>query len=250
MSKQEFLESYELITPNVRKNTTIVTPETLGQNVFYHIAKTKMKSLVPNVSRKAAPSEDNTVPRVYVAPTLLGCIAGYVLLIYEAFELYPTDKNTPDTWLGGCYIYTIPFEYALKPNSKLLYDAEVSDEHWLISYNRDTITYKPSYVTKMVVIALRSNSFYNGSIVRELDILIEVSESGIHLDKKTYVEGGYYKCTVIYELTYKDDKESYKWKIDNVESISAGEFQSAKKIHAAMLSLPILPPASSKLLQW
>ena len=235
MSKQEFLESYELIAPSVRKNTTIVTPETLGQNVFYHIAKTKMKALVPNVSRKAAPSENNTVPRVHVAPTLLGCIAGYTSLFNDAFYLYPTDKKTSNTWLGGCYIYTIPFEYALKPNSRLLYDAKVSDEHWLITYSKDTITYGPSYVTKMIVVALRSNSFYNGSIIRELDILIEVSASGVHLNKKTYVEGGYYKCTLIYESTYKDDKESYKWKIDNIESISVGEFRSIKKIHAAML---------------
>ena len=191
----EFEEALELINKIVVKNTNIVTPESLGQSEFFHIATAKFKELVPNVSKRAAPSEDNTLPRIHVAPTLMGCLNGYAVVTNDIVN---SNYGKKSDYPGGYYLYFIPFEFALAPSEKLVYDAEVTDEHWLITYNKETRTYKPSAVGRIVNVAV---TFLPSAIKKGAEELItlavEIPENAkLHLEKDNWIYAGYHTVDI------------------------------------------------------
>ena len=61
----------------VQKNTTIITPEEIGQDYLLHIAVKEYAEFIPYHSRNASEGEDNTIPRVYVSTDLNGCLFGF-----------------------------------------------------------------------------------------------------------------------------------------------------------------------------
>ena len=77
IDQQELEQILNLANPRVKKNTEIVTPDSIGSNVLYHIALDKREKFFPNISKRAGVTEDNTMTRIHVAPTLAGCWFGY-----------------------------------------------------------------------------------------------------------------------------------------------------------------------------
>lgn len=237
---EEFQTVYDLLIPNVKKNTKILTPENSGQSNMYHIAKTKMKQLVPNISRRANMKEDNTVARIHVAPTLLGCFIGYAAIKNDADSqppMSPSEKDKTNPWFGGYYLYTIPFDYALKPNRKLVPDADVSDECWLISYNKDTSVYTPISINKIVFTYMESHAESRGRYISHIYYMVEVGEFGLHITDGQFLEKGYYKFRFTDSFTLYPKPNLYNT-IDEVEPISASEFTNAKRTHTTLLSRP------------
>jgi hypothetical protein len=146
---KQLTDFVQLFNDKVRKNIKIITPQDIGQNYLLHIRKTEAKILIPVVSKRAANSEDNTIARVHTSPFLFGCILGYAQHVYDITELNVTNKVANNSYLGGYYIYKIVFDAALQPNQKLVYDQEVTDEHWLVNYSKDTRFYKCEIVGKI-----------------------------------------------------------------------------------------------------
>ena len=107
--------------PLVKNNVTIVDGETFNKGLMYHIGTTDMsnKPYIPRIGERQGKTEDRTVPRVTVAPTLLGCIYGYAMVVISGM-----DNN-----IAGYYIHSLPFEYCLKPTKKLVFDQELTNEH-------------------------------------------------------------------------------------------------------------------------
>ena len=218
----------KLLSSKVTDNVEIVTPKTLGQDFFLHISKdTTKKAYIPFISTRAARSEDRTVPRVTVSDYLLGCIFGYATLIDETFSSEKDDKR-------GMYINMIPFEQALKPNSKLVYDQIASNEHWLVPYDEEHKEYPFERIGKMFVVDILftpDNSKYAATLT--FDVFIEITkEEGIKFSKDIFLPKGYYYVKNICNnyITYKGSK-----KITCV-SITKNEFLEQKKISAALLS--------------
>jgi hypothetical protein len=115
----------ENTSEKVRRNVTIETPESLGVQHLLHISTdTNIRQFVPLIGRRQAPSEDRTVPRVCVCPHLLGCILGYADAVSD-FHADGAKQN--DAFKGGWKIYGLSFDAALKPNSKLVYDAIIAN---------------------------------------------------------------------------------------------------------------------------
>lgn len=236
----DFDRAYNLLIPNVKKNTKIITPDNSGQSYMYHIAKTKMKTLVPNISRRANMAEDNTVARIHVCMDLQGCFMGYAAIKNDADSMppiSPSDKDEKNVWYGGYYLYTIPYEYALKPNRKLVPDADTTDECWLISYNEETRTYTPISVTKIIYTHMHSHAESRGAYISHIYYMVQVGEFGLHITKNRFLEKGYYRFrfTDEYALYPKPNLVNL---IDEIEPISEGEFNNARRTHTTMLSRP------------
>jgi len=228
----------ELASNKVQKETKIVTPKDLDQDYFLHIARSKFDYLIPNVSKRAAPSEDNTIPRVHVSPSLLGCLRGYASFIDDT-RYVPTGAKS-DTWLGGYYIYVLPFQAALKPSLKLVYDADYSDEHWLVAYNTETRFFKPSAVLKIVlselkiVPGMKERSFY-------ITYLLEnTSDITIKLSDDVELSPGYWEITLKTVERHSGSNRNAKVKTEDdlckYHKVTKKEFDSAKSVSAAMLS--------------
>ena len=142
---REQIDSYLKIQTNlVRRNATILSHKDLGQEYMLHISHKNMEGekYQPWIGARQGITEDRTVPRITVAPYLIGCIHGYAEALYSFIE----QGNK-----GIFYIHKIPFTHCLKPTTRLVYDADLTDEHWLVRYNKETTFYYPKLVGKFIV---------------------------------------------------------------------------------------------------
>jgi len=210
----------ELQPPLVQKNTSIITPKTLGQNFLLHIDVTTPKYFYPRISPKAATSEDTHVPRITTSPHLLGCIVGYSV----SFNDFYVEKK------GAYYsINKFMFKEAIKPTSKLIYDVKATDERWLVFHSDSTHKYEPITIGKLLLTEtihkrkadMGVHQLYKGYIWIS-------SDDDVRLDKTGHtVTKGYYRCTV----------DTSSLTIIDVESTTKREFTEARKNILAMESI-------------
>jgi hypothetical protein len=233
MSDIDLIKNY--LSSHIKENSKIVTPEDLEQNYLLHIATKKIKEFVPYISKHAAPSEENTLPRVHCALTIEGCIAAYPgiarLFIRDNYNINQTlNKDSYDTtYKGGFYLHKIPFILAIKPNTNLVYDADLTDETWLITYNENTIIYSATIIGELFIISINYKRVRPGmgGIKGFININMELNEN-ILLHKRNNVnielKPGLY--TAVFS---EDEYISHK-------QIANAEYKKDKKNNANMLS--------------
>lgn len=223
----------QMSNPKVVKNVKIVTPEDTGSRYLLHLARMKFDELVPNVSKKAAPSEDNTMLRIHTSNTLIGCIRGYAAVIDELSSYYSGMK--PDRKMvfnGGYYLYVIPFKAALMPNKKLVYDADYSGETWLVTYDQNTVTHKPETVLEIIYSSLTTTP-KGKSLEYSIAFLIKnKSDIEVRLTDDLKIKKGCYSFTYAVETTPKDEKDE----IRDLRKIDQKTFDELKSLTADSLS--------------
>jgi hypothetical protein len=213
----------------VKNNVRVVTPEEVGQNFFLHIStNTGIRKFVPTIGHRQADSENRTIPRICVAPSILGCLIGYSAIEYDFL-------SNQDDWKGGWKIYALPFEAALKPTSKLVYDSRHSDEHWLVAFNKETAEYIPETAGR---IFYRSISYVarSGKVpAGEGTLYIEITKpEGFPFSKQYFLTKGYWKIEgpcPDYVRNWEDDK------LFKVTELSQSEFRAVKNESAALLGM-------------
>ncbi len=199
----EIDEFFKLRPPTVKKNCEVVTPGQLGQKLLLHISVDHYRpKFVPSVTRRSMADEDRQVPRISTAPTLVGCIVGYSSLLYdygnpinEKFK----ENNRSYKWEGTWAIYGLPFDLALRPNEKLLPDAPRTDEHWLVTYSKDTISYKPTMVGEFFIESIRQFRL-GGHLVEHVELMVRVDdEDGLFFDQQHHLSKGCWRLQFIYD---------------------------------------------------
>jgi len=218
----ETIEEYlETQIPKVRRNASIVSKHELDQDFMLHIAKKPKRHYYPRISKRQMDGEDMSVPRITVSDSLVGCIIGYSSMPHDFFSV----KNS------GLIITKIDFDYALKPNSKLVPDVGRSNEHWLVTYSKDTAKYKVVPIGKIFIhraTYTRSSGEYFLKGIAELyiqldtDDVIRVSYGG-----KLTASRGYWKLVMDFI-----NNEAIE-----LTTISPKEFEAKKKVSAALLSI-------------
>lgn len=238
MDPVEQLEKWlESAAEKVQRNATIVTPVDIEQDFLLHISTdTAIRKFIPLIGRRQAPSEDRTVPRITVAPTLLGCFIGYAQADGDFRALAADGSKEEDGYKGGWKIYSFPFEAALKPNNKLVYDSAQSDEMWLTSYSPETTEYIPETAGKMFFRSMRLVGRTGKKPYAEVEIFVEISKAtGVRWSKNHYLDKGYWKIEGPYQQhvsSWKDDRDFH------IKAITREEYLSAKVASADLLSLP------------
>lgn len=245
IDKQELENISKIYNPRVLKNIEIVTPETLKQDSLFHIALEKRPKFFPNISKRAGAQEDNTLTRVHVAPTLMGCWFGYATAAYLAASYVPETKKGPNTinspkpsiYKGGFYIHEIPFRCAIKPNKTLVYDADLTDEIWLVSYNEYTKTF-PAQVIGMMFINKVSYIPRTGKTPMEVCSVCVKIEKGKSL--KFSLNNEHQKITkecpeIIKEGFWMFDVNETTHEVTNFISIKEKDFNEYKLKSAGML---------------
>jgi len=233
MSLRDIKKYLDTLSPTVRKNVEIVSTADLGQDHFLHLSPDRMerKSYIPRIGERQAPSEDRTVPRVTVSPTIFGCYVGYSALHYNLVGY--KNPNVGDLPAAGLYIYELGFEFALKPNKSLVYDSEVTGEHWLVGYNEDTAEYKGVRVGKLfadeavfVPVAGKRPRVY-------LSLYVEVTRpGGLQFSPDIHLEPGLYHLKGV---PGSENTDLFTAR-PVVTSVSRTEFMERKKIAIATLS--------------
>ena len=234
MSLQE-IENFKLrLVDKVSKNLEIVSADEMKKPFFLHVTTEKMPTYIPRIGYRQADSEDRTTARVTVAATLLGCIIGYSALHWNLMNS-SSNEYTSGKWLGGLYIRKIPFEYALKPTSKLIYDQAATDEHWLVNYNKETSKYPSSQIGKFFPSRLILEARNNKDPFHTLECFVSITEE-IYWSENELIGPGYYFISFPYNsnTTWKTTKGI------KISKITKNEFDENKKQIAVMLSAGFL----------
>mgnify|MGYP001765738254 CR=1 FL=1 len=233
---QEILDFLALQNQKVKNNLTVVNKEDLVFPFMLHIDKVTPKAFIPMMPRRAADSENNTVPRVTVADTLLGCLLAHAAVYTDFFE----DEKNP-----GFIINAIDFEECLKPTAKLVYDADATNEHWLVPYDKKFLSFKPRSIGKVFVSEL---TFHKKKHPREgLEVLVSFSIIWVELIEaisfslKVQMEPGYYRITT----SNKDLDRNTSYKDSSgikIDKVSKSIYDAKKKQVATLLSAENVPP--------
>lgn len=229
-SREELEASIELMTDKVKNNITIIDANELKYPFMYHVGAEKNPTYIPRIGQRQSDKEDRTVPRVTVSTSLIGCILGYSMLMYNFFNLPDTRDNK-----GGLYIHRVPFEYALKPTSKLTY-VRWSDEHWLTTYNKDTVTYKGQCIGKLIVKEVLCKPIRDSYPDYTVKALLELT-APMPFSSHQELNPGYYLLTIPFndKLTHKNTNKII------IENSTKEEFMGLKKEVAVLLSADNMP---------
>lgn len=238
MSEYEDFKSYlELQNARVKSNISEVSAEKLGQSFMLHIDNETPDAFTPRIGKSFSDDEDNTMPRITVSDTLLGCIIGYYRFISDFLEAKEPKSN-------GYYINMIPFDYCVKPTAKLVPYAEAANEYWLIGYSKQTLKYKPTTIGKIFVHSMEHilNDKQGQHDIR-CTFFVEITEDvAIRFSKDKELKQGYYK--VVGDLSdYNSNNDNdgsdsihhKDLKLFNIRKISEDEYKSRKKLSATML---------------
>lgn len=230
----------------IHRNVTIVTADDVGQDHMLHIStNTNIRRFIPFISERASPMEDKSVPRVCVAPTVVGCLIGYAQSEQE-FLMKPSDGKDGSGYKGGWKIYALPFKAALKPSAKLVWDSRMSDEYWLVSYNKDSVEYIPEAAGKMFIqsIIYKARSGKTPEAIDATYYMEVTKEEGIRFSKRFFLTKGFWKIegAVVKHVYSANDDSGFV-----VTELSRAEYSDAKNQSAALLGLEDKIPAYA---QW
>lgn len=225
---KKFLEFW----PNtIGNNVEVLTPENSAGVTFHISTNNSLKSFEPRVSRRTMNKEDRSVPRVSTAGTLNGCLSGYSAALYD-WEYMDADK-----WQGGWKIYAIQYEVALKPNKKILGDAEQTEEIWLVPYNKEHVRYQATPIGEIFFAKVGREATNNPKLPRKVYVkaYVRIAEGNmLPLNKSTVLRAGYY------QLTYNNWFEAMDLRNPQdimVIPITSGDYHSHKKLGAGNLGL-------------
>lgn len=214
----------------VQKNSKIVSAKEIGRNYMLHIDKNMPKSFVPRMPTSAASSENAHCSRITVGSTLLDCLLGYAR---ADDDFITSGMGAAEKFRGGYDICTLEFDHCLKPNSKLVYDADLTNEYWLVSYRPDLIQYKPKLIGKIFLDSV-TYKLISGKKTPVALFTAYVSHNkaeGIPYTPNLFLEAGEYRITGA--LNFENDHPEIQCISEN---ISVSEFNKAKQLNASMLS--------------
>lgn len=221
---QAYIDSFK---NGVGKNCTVVSAQELGQEFLYHISTNPgIKAFAPQLTQRSAPREDRTVPRISVAPTIFGCILGYQQ-DHADWEYGRTNKG----WKDGWYIYGFRNEVSVKPNVKVLYDADFTDERWLVPY-ADNQWKKPAEIIGKYF--YRSVREYQRNAVGEktIEVFFEVAKGAVvRFDQDVYMTEGYW--------TFEFSRWCKGWdkcEVSNLRKLTPADWRKIKGQTADLLS--------------
>jgi len=224
--KEDLKEYMKHLTPKARNNLEIV--ESTESNPFMlridNVIPKYFTPLLP-LSSAELEFEDRSVPRVCVALNLVDCILGIARLHTEFLDNNVLDERNKK---GNIYnISAIPYILAVKPNDKLLHDVELTNEHWLIGYNKDNQKFYPITVGKMFIVnlSLTYKEHNNYKPLTYMECFIHISsDKGVMIKPNKKVDRGYYKL-----LVEKDNNGKLR-----LGEIERSDFTNMKKIVVSM----------------
>lgn len=234
MSAEAIQQWLDLQPTPIRKAVEFVSAEEAG-SMLHMSLDGDIKKFIPYVTRRAAEKENISVPRVSVAPTIMGCFIGYVAAWSDI--QWPDTRNKKHK--NGWYLYDIPYEYAISPDKKQLFDVEKTDEHWLVTYSPETREYKGNIIAKMFYAELKMVPVAGMQPSYLVKLLVEVlRDEPIRFGGDVVLEKG---CWCIEGPAPEAHGEWSNIKPYKVNKIGYGEYAKLKGLSADMLSLH--PPA-------
>lgn len=202
----------------------------------------QIPDFVPRNSNRQHTEEDDTVARVCVCDSLMGCIAGYASFFHDFHVGQPDGKWTLGgiKFKGGMYIHRMPYDYLAIPSDALAGDSSVSGEKWLVPFDEAHQSFPSELIGKLFIGSCVSRRLDRGPLVNVYTIYLEIAEGvTLKLTPTRTLNSGYWK------LTESIRSENARVKITQEPialthaQISAQEYLAAKSTGIEMLSQKI-----------
>lgn len=222
----------------VQAHTKVISRAEAGPAL--HIDKNVPEAFVPRMPKSAMSSENDSVARVTVATTILGCYIGYFRGEYDIEHgVHQHADNESDPYRGGYEISKLDYVHALKPDIEMCGDADHSGEIWLVPYNEKHTKYVPVKLGKLFCTRMTYYPMASGRPHLSLTLVVEnYSDEEIKLTNQTKLDPkSYTKIDLEWGNVFERHVD-----IDNkikLTSITKEEYASLKHAVATMLSLPI-----------
>lgn len=240
IDREDLKEQLKLTQPFIRDNVQIVGKSAMNDGRVYHIARHRQSKMFPFISKRQKPDEDNTLPRIHVCSSLIGCFRSYgdfdsvgttEVPVTKDTEVDDPDHPTYSNYKGGYYIHELNPVVGLLPNKKLTGN-ETQDELWLIAYNELTKTYPAKGIGRIILkeVTFRPKA---GSMPDVVNVFaLEVTgENGLKLADRRYLTRG---CYLI---------KTHNHTVESCTSIAKADFDAVREYSASMLShRDSLPP--------
>jgi hypothetical protein len=241
-ARQDMDKYLETRSQRVFDNVEIITPEDHnGYPYMLHVSKnTNIKEFIPQIGDRQGTSEDRTTPKICVAPAVYSALMGYAMMFDENVRPHLVKEESPH-FKGGYVVYAFDYRCCLRPNKKLVYDADMSDEHWLVAYNEDTSSYKGKQIAKffvnsLIISKVGSDKTLDVAYTTELYIEVMDKDHGLQFTHDTILKKGYYRSIGPDPLVIRNYKST---KSVVIETISETQYKEKKKLSAALLSAPV-----------
>jgi hypothetical protein len=227
---------------DIQKELTIVSSEESDKPFMLHIDRNEIDAFIPRVGQSFEDDENKTIPRVTVAPTLVGCILGYARCINDFMLGHNISKkeSPDDMYRQGYKIHHIDYLHCLQPTFKMVWDGEETKEHWLVNYQPKAKEYIPKvvgefYFTQMTFEALKGAKSKRCADTTVRGYLKHDDPAGIQVYEGVVIPAGTY--SFVFELghLYNPDGKAVS-RPQSIESCDAGEYAKNKKLYAALLS--------------
>lgn len=238
----------ELQPSRVKSNVDIIdNTEGQGPSLFHITYDRDPGRFIPVIGHRQGPEEDRTVPRICVATSLVGTILGHSSFEYNSEYLEVKKKDQSGVlYRGGFYFFEFQYQVAIKPSEKLVSDQKVSDEHWLVTYNKNTVYYKPEMIGKVIATEF-STELKKAEKPRVIVTYYVQVDKKVQFSKNRSIGPGCYKVVspASYQLESWKDDEAIK-----VTKISEADFEKIKKEVTVMESHQNSPRRPSIYQRW
>lgn len=207
------IEEYvKLVAPSLLDKLKIRDVTELGTDTLIHLTPSKdIKQFEPRISRRAAVTEDNKLPRTNVGLSVLATFCAYA----TGYQDFTDSKSGRYTILG------LKAEKVAEPPVKLVYDAKQTRELWILGYDDKHRQIAPETL----------GEFFIGEVSTVRRKTEDDSVSYIHnkvlyfkVDKELWLDGhGAKKQTLTpgyYRVAVKDELTRESWKDDTVVDVS------------------------------
>jgi len=169
------------------------------------------------IGNRMADTEDRTIARVCCAATLIDTIRGHAEVAWEQL----------DAWFDGQFdefaIYQMPFTEYIKPNSKLVYDADVSNELWIVPNDATTVSFKAP-VVGYFMLEEYARTVGAGYDAMEIKYIVR-TQTPIVLDVGEVIDG-YYRITVVSKNKLNQSQWESPQKISAIDRINASSYNA------------------------
>lgn len=175
----ELSEWLKLQSRKVRSNVTIIQAP-----CAYHVSMdAKVKNFTPMIGDRQGDTEDRTIPRVCCSLSIHKAISGHAAVAYDSVRTWNKGK------VPIFSIYEFGFNEYLKPNEKLVFDASVTDEIWIVPHSPETTYFKAPVVGEFVL--LRIEELYDRGSNNTVFTYVGVTNKPVLIAKDVYINGGF-----------------------------------------------------------
>lgn len=227
---------------DVIKQVKIISSQTSGRECMLHIDKNKIDVFTPRVGASFEDDENSTVPRVTVAPTLVGCILGYSRCVSDFMTGHNISKreNPDDTYKQGYVLHRLDYLHCLKPTAKMVWDAPGTDEHWLVNYQPKHKEYVPVaigefYFTSMHFGSVQGKDSRRTAATTVAGYIRHTDKAGMLVHEGQRIAPGTYLFTFDLGHLYNPNKGMTKVE-QGIVPCSESDYKQNKKLYAALLS--------------